>query len=190
MPNPNDNAAQRLIDALLPKLTESLLPQLTEAIEKQIKGVVEKNDDLISRLKTEKAQNDDLATLLAAVDAREKGNATKSALPDSLRKQTEDSGPVILSRADARDRQKYLAAQALAEKRGSTVQIADDRTVAPAQPDTRTRHQTATHLYVTSAAMRDRATYKRLNALAEREHLQFQPVRTLADVEGTNNGNT
>jgi hypothetical protein len=87
------------------------------------------------------------------------------------------------------DRQKYLAAQAMAEKRGTTLQIADDRNAAPAQADTRTHHQTETHLYVTSAAMRDRATYKRLNALAEREHLTFQPVRTLADVEGANNGN-
>ena len=36
----NDDAAQRLIDALLPKIAESLLPQLTAAVEKQIKGVL------------------------------------------------------------------------------------------------------------------------------------------------------
>ena len=48
---------------------------------------------------------------------------------------------------------------------------------------------TEAHLYVTSAAMRDTATYKRLRAQAEREHLTFQPVRTLADVEGANDGN-
>lgn len=188
MPN-NDDAAQRLIDALLPKLTESLLPQLTEAVEKQIAGVVKKNDDLLEKLATTKNQSDDLAALLATVDARDKDNATKSALPDGLRKQPEETGPVIISRVDARDRQKYLAAQALAEKRGTILQIADDRNAAPAQADTRTHHQTETHLYVTSAAMRDRATYKRLNALAEREHLTFQPVRTLAEVEGANNGN-
>lgn len=186
MPNPNDDAAQRLIDAILPKITDALLPKLTEAVEAQIKGVVAKNDDLLAKLAGEKAQKDDLATLLAAVDAREKENATKSALPDALRKQTEDKGPVVISREDARNRAKYLEAKALADKRGVPMQISAT-TSQPADADTRTHHATETHLYVTSAAMRDTPTYKRLRAQAEREHLTFQPVRTLADVEGASN---
>ena len=189
MPNPNDDAATRLIEALLPKITDVLLPQLTDAVEKQIKGIVAKNDDLLTKLSAEKAQKDGLATLLAAVDARDKENALNSALPDSLRKQKDYTGPVTISRADARDRKLYLAAEAEAEKRGSTVQIIDDRAAAPVQIDTRTHHKTETHLYVTSTAMRDRATFLRLQAVAEREHLTFQPVRALADVEGADNGN-
>jgi hypothetical protein len=185
MPNPNDDAAQRLIDAILPKITDALLPKLTEAVEAQIKGVVAKNDDLLAKLAGEKAQKDDLAALLAAVDAREKENVNKSALPDSLRKQTDDKGPVIISKQDALDRAKYLQAKALADKRGVAMQIAK-ADAPPADNDTRTHHATETHLYVTSAAMRDTPTYKRLRAQAEREHLTFQPVRTLADVEGAN----
>ena len=64
----NDDAAQKLIDAILPKLTESLLPQLTEAVEKQIKGVLAKNDELIEKLGTEKTRVDDFAKLLERHD--------------------------------------------------------------------------------------------------------------------------
>ncbi len=183
MPN-NDDAAQRLIDAILPKLTEALLPQLTEAVEAQIKGVVAKNDDLLAKLATEKAQKDDFAKLLAD---HEKSLADTKQLTDMMdpkKPKPDATAPVIISKADARDRQKYLAAQAEAAKRGVPMQIGAPN--AAQNDDTRTHHATETHLYVTSAAMRDTATYKRLRAQAEREHLTFQPVRTLADVEGAN----
>lgn len=184
MPN-NDDAAQRLIDAILPKLTEALLPQLTEAVEAQIKGVVAKNDDLLAKLATEKAQKDDFAKLLAD---HEKSLADTKQLADMLdpkKPKPDATAPVIISKADARDRQKYLAAQAEAAKRGVPMQIGAPN-AAQKNDDTRTHHATETHLYVTSAAMRDTETYKRLRAQAAREHLTFQPVRTLADVEGAN----
>ena len=112
----NDDAAQRLIDAILPKLTEALLPQLTEAVENQIKGVVAKNDDLLAKLATKKVPKDDFAKLLADTKQLTDMLDPKKPKPDA-------TAPVIISKADALDRQKYLAAQAEAVKRGVPRQI-------------------------------------------------------------------
>jgi hypothetical protein len=174
---PNDDAAQRLIDAILPKLTESLLPQLTEAVEKQIKGVLTKNDELIEKLGTEKTRVDDFAKLL---ERHEKQMAETKALTEP-KKPADETGPVILARSDARDRQKYLAAVEEAKKRGTQVQITDN----PTQPsgDTRTHVATATQMLVSRQAARDTAVYKRLRAQAEREHLEFAVVTELPDAE-------
>lgn len=176
----NDDAAQRLIDALLPKIAESLLPQLTAAVEKQIKGVVAKNDDLLGKLATTASQNDKFAELLAA---HEKQMAASAALLNPKPAEpAPNKAPLVISRADARSRAKYLAAEAEAKKRGVPLVVSDNPVADAPSADTREYHKTETHLYVPSATMRDRAAFKRLTALAEREHLQFQPVVSLAEV--------
>ena len=174
----NDDAAQKLIDAILPKLTESLLPQLTEAVEKQIKGVLAKNDELIEKLGTEKTRVDDFAKLL---ERHDKQMAEAKSLNNPPKKPADDTGPVVLARADARDRQKYLAAVEEAKKRGTQVQITDNPT--PPTGDTRTHVATATQMLVSRQAARDTAVYKRLRAQAEREHLEFAVVTELPDAE-------
>lgn len=180
----NDDAAQRLIDALLPKIAESLLPQLTSAVEAQIKGIVAKNDDLVGRLKTTADQNDAFAKLF---EQHEKQMAATAALlnPKPTNPPAPSTAPVVIARADARNRAKYLAAEADAKKRGVPLVISDT-TPNDAAADTREFVKTETHLYVPSSTMRDRAAFKRLSSLAEREHLQFQPVASLAEVPDAN----
>ena len=176
----NDDAAQRLIDALLPKIAESLLPQLTEAVEKQIKGIVTKNDDILGKLKTTAEQNDKFAGLLAA---HEKQMASLDALTKPKPTNPQPStAPVVLSRADARTRSNFLAAEAEAKKRGVPLVVSDTPVADAPAADAREYVKTETHLYVPSSVMRDRAAFKRLSALAEREHLEFKPVISLAEV--------
>lgn len=176
----NDDAAKRLIDALLPKIAESLIPQLTAAVEAQVKGIVAKNDDLLGKLKTTADQNDKFAELLAAHEKQMVASA--ALLNPKPNPPAPNTAPVVISRADARVRKNYVAAEAEAKKRGVPLVVSDTPVADAPAPDTREYIKTETTLFVPSSTMRDRAAFKRLSALAEREHLQFQPVVTLAEV--------
>lgn len=174
---PNDDAAQKLIEAILPKLTESLLPQLTAAVEVQIKGVLTKNAELVDKLGVEKDRTDKFAQM---VERHEKQMKDTSVLLADKPKQ-DDKGPVQINRTDARDRRKYLAAVEEAKKRGTQVQITSDEP-APSG-DTRTHVVTADKLYLSRHAARDRPTFKKLSEQAAREHLEFLVVSELPDAE-------
>lgn len=176
----NDDAAQRLIDALLPKITEALLPQLSAAVEEQIKGISKKNDELLEKLTTVKDQKDTFADLLAAHDKQMKD--TRALLDGGKTPPAPDKSPVLISRADALNVAKYQEAKKLAAERGTTVQI-EGRAVPEPKADPRTHVQTDTHLYVAASAARDTPTYKRLRAQAADARLEFAVVKELPDAD-------
>lgn len=107
----NDAQAEALIAALAPKIAEAIIPQLSEQVETQIKGIVKKNDELLDKLHSMKKDDSDLAAAAAKL-----ANSTTY----------KQSGPLQISRADARDVAKYRAAKAEAEKRGVALQIVQD----------------------------------------------------------------
>lgn len=170
MPDDNENTAQALAlaKALAPTLLELLKPAMTEHLESSISGLKKKNEELLEKL----AKRADLA-------------------PDDkqpVRKITED---IHLSREEARNPQKYREAEALAKANGVAVRITTDkdgdqalRNFRRAEPTTVDALKGKTHLihdgvmYITSAAMRDRQNFVRLEQQAKREHLRFQPIAT------------
>lgn len=114
----NDTQAAALINALAPKLAEALLPQLQKQVEEQIQGVVKKNDELLGKLAASKA-DDSLAKLLGAADTQQKQRLNTDGTLD-FRKVGE---PIKMSKADARDPQKYRQAKALAQSQGVQLEI-------------------------------------------------------------------
>ena len=93
---------------------------------------------------------------------------------------------MVLSREDARVRKHYTAAEAEAKRRGVPLVVSDAPVADAPASDKREFVKTETHLYVPSSTMRDRAAFKRLDAMAKREHLQFQPVVSLSEVDDAN----
>ena len=167
MPDDTENTAQALAlaKALAPTLLELLKPAMTEHLESSISGLKKKNEELLEKL----AKRADLA-------------------PEPARKITED---IHLSREEARNPQTYREAEALAKANGVAVRITTDkdgdqalRNLRRAEPTTVDAMKGKTHLihdgvmYITSAAMRDRQNFVRLEQQAKREHLRFQPIAT------------
>lgn len=177
MPDDQNSAqAKALVDALLPHLIESLkVSVLPGLIEEQIGGLKTKTTALLDEAKKEKAEKDRLQDLFDRHDAQ---MAAAKALTEPKPSQPADQGPVTITRSDARNRAKFLEAEALATKRGTKVQIVDDRQDdRPAHAlDGQTHLRTETTLFIHKDAMKDRATFKRLSAQAQREHLTLQPI--------------
>jgi tRNA A37 threonylcarbamoyltransferase TsaD len=166
MPDDNETQALALAKALAPTLLELLKPAMTEHIDASISGLKKKNEELLEKL----AKRTDLAP------------------NESPRKITED---IHLSREEARNAQTYREAEALAKANGVRVRITTDvdgdqalRNLRRAEPTTIAALKGKTHLvhdgvlYITSAAMRDRQNFVRLEQQAKREHLRFQPIAT------------
>ena len=180
MPDDTENTAQALAlaKALAPTLLELLKPAMTEHLESSISGLKKKNEDLLEKL----AKRTDLSP------------------NEPARKITED---IHLSREDARNPQTYREAEALAKANGVSVRITTDvdgdqalRNLRRAEPTTVDALTGKTHLvhdgvmYITSAAMRDRQNFVRLEQQAKREHLRFQPIATFDNLpEGVVDGN-
>ena len=167
MPDDTENTAQALAlaKALAPTLLELLKPAMTEHLESSISGLKKKNEELLEKL----AKRADLT-------------------PEPARKITED---IHLSREEARNPQTYREAEALAKANGVSVRITTDvdgdqalRNLRRVEPTNRDALKGKTHLihdgvmYITSAAMRDRQNFVRLEQQAKREHLRFQPIAT------------
>lgn len=121
MADHNDNQAKALIDALAPKLAETLLPALQKQVEEQIGGVLKKNDELLDKL-TKAKSDDSLARLLAAADGQQRERLNG----DGTLNFHKAGDPIRLTKADARDPQKYRQAKALAEKQGVSLEIVRD----------------------------------------------------------------
>lgn len=168
MPDDTENTAQALAlaKALAPTLLELLKPAMTEHLESSISGLKKKNEELLEKL----AKRTDLSP------------------NEPARKITED---IHLSREEARNPQTYREAEALAKANGVAVRITTDkdgdqalRNFRRAEPTTVDALKGKTHLihdgvmYITSAAMRDRQNFVRLEQQAKREHLRFQPIAT------------
>ena len=169
MPDDTENTAQALAlaKALAPTLLELLKPAMTEHLESSISGLKKKNEELLEKL----AKRADLAP-----------NEPEP------RKITSD---IHLSREEARNPQTYREAEALAKANGVSVRITTDkdgdqalRNLRRVEPTNRDALKGKTHLihdgvmYITSAAMRDRQNFVRLEQQAKREHLRFQPIAT------------
>ena len=169
MPDDTENTAQALAlaKALAPTLLELLKPAMTEHLESSISGLKKKNEELLEKL----AKRADLAP-----------NEPEP------RKITSD---IHLSREEALNRQTYREAEALAKANGVAVRITTDkdgdqalRNLRRVEPTNRDALKGKTHLihdgvmYITSAAMRDRQNFVRLEQQAKREHLRFQPIAT------------
>lgn len=167
MPDDTENTAQALAlaKALAPTLLELLKPAMTEHLESSISGLKKKNEELLEKL----AKRTDLS-------------------PNEPARLTED---IHLSREEARNPQTYREAEALAKANGVTVRITTDkdgdqalRNLRRVEPTNRDALKGKTHLihdgvmYITSAAMRDRQNFVRLEQQAKREHLRFQPIAT------------
>lgn len=177
----NTAQAAALSAALLPHLIEALKKDvLPKLVEEQIGGLKKNAETVLDELKTARAQKDDLAKLL---DDHQKQMEQNKVLTDPKPKPAPDAtAPVVISRADARDRQKYLAAQADAAKRGVKFHIG----TAPAtgtSDDTRTHVVVDGRMLVSANAARETPIYKKLRAQAERDHLEFAVVRELPDAE-------
>jgi len=173
--DPNTTQAKALADALLPHLIESLKTSvLPGLVEEQISGLKTKTTELLDEVKKERTDKDAFAELVKKHEAQ---MATAKALTDPPKPAPADQA-VTISRSDARSRSKYLEAEALAAKRGTKLQIVDDRQDdRPAHKlDGQTHLKTDTHIFVHKDAMRDRATYLRLEGQAKREHLTLQPI--------------
>ena len=182
MPDDTENTAQALAlaKALAPTLLELLKPAMTEHLESSISGLKKKNEELLEKL----AKRADL-----------------SPNEPEPRKITSD---IHLSREEARNPQTYREAEALAKANGVSVRITTDkdgdqalRNLRRVEPTTADALKGKTHLvhdgvmYVTSAAMRDRQNFVRLEQQAKREHLRFQPIATFDNLpEGVVDGNS
>ena len=105
MPDDTENTAQALAlaKALAPTLLELLKPAMTEHLESSISGLKKKNEELLEKL----AKRADLAP-----------NEPEP------RKITSD---IHLSREEARNRQTYREAEALAKANGVAVRITTDK---------------------------------------------------------------
>lgn len=108
--NAHNEQAQKLIDALAPKIAEAIVPSLTEKVEAQIKGVVAKNDELLDKLHTMK-KDADIAESAAAVAALVADGKITSPAPNTPQN-------IVLSKEDARDVRKYQAAKKRAADAG------------------------------------------------------------------------
>lgn len=173
--DPNTAQAKALADALLPHLIESLKASvLPSLIEEQVGGLKTKTTELLDEVKKGRTDKDAFAELVKKHEAQ---MATSKALLDPKPAAPTDQA-VTISRADARNRAKFLEAEALAAKRGTKLQIVDDRNEdRPAHKlDGQTHLKTDTHIFVHKDAMRDRATYLRLEGQAKREHLTLQSI--------------
>lgn len=108
----NNEQAQKLIDALAPKIAEAIVPELTAKVEEQIKGVVTKNDELLDKLHNMKKDveiansAEQIAKLIA--DGKIAHGDTAPAKPNQ----------VVISKEDARDVRKYQAAKKQAADAG------------------------------------------------------------------------
>lgn len=181
MPDTNDDQAKALATALLPHLIASLKTDvLPGLIEDQIGGLKKNTEAVLDELKSKTREKSALENLLEAVDKRDKDNALKSALPD---RGNTDKDPVRLTREEARDRRKYLDAQALAAKRGVPFEITDGKAERSAHAlDGQTHLKTETTMFIHKDAIRDARTYARLKAQAQDDHLEIQPISDWNDL--------
>ena len=173
----NNAQAAALAAALMPHLIESLKKDILPGlIEEQIGPLSKNAKDLLDEVKTARAQKDDFAKL---VEDHEKSMADTRALLDK-KDPLPNKGPVLISREDALNVQKYQEAKKLAAVRGTAVQI-EGRAAPEPKADPRTHVQTDTHFYVAASAARDTPTYRRLRAQAADARLEFAVVKELPD---------
>lgn len=107
---PNDDQANALIAALVPKIAEAIIPSLTEKVEAQIKGVVDKNTELLGKLSASKTQTTNVEQQLATLSQQ---------ITTGQQPVTE----VVIGKLDARNPAIYRAAKAKAEEAGVTLTI-------------------------------------------------------------------
>lgn len=85
------------VEKMTPKLAETVLAQIDAKVEERLAGIAKKNDELLSKLHSEKRSTTDVEEQLA-----------------ELKKQLDAGGTpteIVLTQADARDVQKYRSAK-------------------------------------------------------------------------------
>ncbi len=126
----NDEQAKALVEALAPLIAEAIIPQLSAKVEEQVKGIKAKNDELLDKLHNV-AKDKEIADKIKLGD--DLAAKTKALLEGAVPKT--DKGlvdfrkagePLRISRADARDVQKYRKARDLAAEQGVPLEIVSE----------------------------------------------------------------
>lgn len=112
----NNSQASALADAILPLIMQNLKKELPGLVDENLAGLKANTEKLLDQLK-DKNRDD----LLKAADAQVQARLDKGLVDlDAATK------PLRITRADARDRTKYLAAQKLAVEKGVKLEIVNE----------------------------------------------------------------
>ena len=111
-----DKMMAQFIEKASPKLLAAMTDQITKLVEGQIGGLVKNSTKMLDELQDAKRAAAEAAAAEEQVAAKD--DATKAAL-DTF----SNSGPVQMTRADARNPKLYAAAKKRAADNGVTLQI-------------------------------------------------------------------